>query len=293
MSTTEAVARHRAQVEETEMRLSNTRDRLCKIGRDIYEHRNWLNGCSTHSDVIARGLSAEHASRTAAVARLQTEQIAVKEKCDSLEAELKALQDKRFASNDVFEERSEAYRDAVAAWEAAKANEAQLVAQGAEVALQSAAAAAALVAAEGKQRAALSTEEAMRANDAVSDAARKKATQDTLSTNIHKALERARANKKAAAVAVRAREREMLSAKVDAALDELRHMPEFEAVRQSLELTFVAALRGELAGSYQVFLAHAFGSQDGGLAGGSQRMQALTAQNVQALGLIDIPLGEA
>lgn len=283
-----AVVQHRAKVEETAMKLSDIRTRLLKIGNDIYEHRNWLNGWLNPDALKAHGMSGEHARRTAELSRLNSLRISVNAECDALESELRALQAQHFDPADIFAERAEAYRAAVAHWGAAKADEAKLMEQGKEAVCESEKAAAGLASAEHKQNGALSLNEAAEASKAVAKAVQHKACCDTLVANINKALERATGLTKAASSAVKTLEREMLAAKVDAALEALRNTPAFEEVNQALESAFDAGHRAERWRGYDRFLAHAFRAEGGMVPGGAARMASLRAENAQALGIVDV-----
>lgn len=285
---TEAVAQHRAKVEETAMKLSDTRDRLSKIGRDIYEHRNWLNGWKNVTDIESRRLTGEHARRTGEVERLETLRRTVKAECDALESELDALRAQHFGPDVLLAERVEAYRSAVATWEAAGADKIKFQEQKEQAAHQLAKASAELNLARRKVGGLLSIAEVTEANMAVAEAERNHASQEALCGNIDKALSDATARKKAAAEAVKMLEREMLAAKVAAVLDALRKTPAFGEVRQALELAFAAGFRAERWGSYDRFLAHAFMTEEGVVCGGGERMKSLFAENVQALDIVDV-----
>lgn len=288
MMNTEAVVQHRAKVEETAMKLSNTRDRLSKIGRDIYEHRNWLNGWKAVTDLESRRLTGEHARRTGEVERLETLRRTVKAECDALESELKDLRAQHFGPDDILAERIEAYHAAVTTWEEAGADKVKFQEQKEQAASQLAKASTALSLAKRKVGSLLSIAEVTEANKAVADAEQKHAIQETLCGNIEKALSDATARKKAAAEAVKMREREMLSAKVAAVLDALRKTPAFGEVRQALELAFAAGFRGGRWGSYDRFLAHAFMTEEDMVPGRGERMKSLFTENMQALGIVDV-----
>lgn len=288
MTSIEAVAQHRAAIEKKAMSLSALRDQLSKIGSEAYEHRNWLNGWGHKDAAQARGLSGELERRRAELSRLTEEGATVQEKCKALEQELLTLREKSFDPADILAERAESYRSAVRDWEAAVAEQDRLVNGEAEATLQCTNAAAQLERAKRKLDSALTIDEVTDSGKAVSEAEQHKASLESLAANLRKALSRAKEIRKAAASVALKLEREVLSAKVDADLAALRNMPDFNAVRSMLELTFAASCRSGRGYDFGRFLAAGFQAESQAAGDSGARMRELHAQNARELGIVEI-----